>query len=293
MGTFESHLLHGSIFITLAISWLIQIARLYNVTSKLSLKFPSQATYYCCCRKCSTINFEAIFKIIFSTIGIILEILAAYDWGASKTLHWYGNLTYANIYLFLWISGIIDLLVSRGCVTIKKIDHAFLTLAFVAEAILFFQDYLSKTGVEKQLHFVLIVSIFFIILSLILEILLLPNVLYSLFKVFSVLLHGVWFIVTGFILTNPPSNEQSWLNIHGSTVIPLLFTSTMIFIVVIMATIFTCATKLTVSSVAQEEQSRELTKRINLNKLNGDSEIRQMINSEDSGSDDELFYGKN
>ena len=175
---------------------------------------------------CRRIPLEPILKILLPLMGVIVEEFFTYEGSANdgnqhlttivytpvKDGHFtgLGKLQHITMYSVFLTSGIIDLL--SLCVHLPRhTSQLFLTLAFLAEALLFYFHIDSEAGwLNTVVHWILAVIILICVVFATLRILQSTNLFINTGFAYSVILQGTWFIQGGYLMF-PFDRNKPWL----------------------------------------------------------------------------------
>lgn len=217
MGSFWGHALPGTFLLTFGIWMAFRI--LHAHYSKLYLgsaaKHFSTSKYRC---------LEGVFKVIFTTVGFIGEIITGFNGGKFVYI---GNGQHATMFFFFGFSGVMDVMTHYKAPLPPGSDSVALVLAFIVEAILFNFHLHGRTDLDVVIHTLLLYVVCATVVCLIVE-MAVPKqtVLVKLAPVFFVLLQGSWFWHIGFILYTPlpspagkPWQPQSHVDVMLATML--------------------------------------------------------------------------
>jgi hypothetical protein len=211
MGSFQGHALPGFFFIAFAIYWTFQFyRRLFASTRKGAAPFRATVTFRCdgChSRRCANIEWEGIIKIFFTLVGFLGEVITAIHGG--RFTHT-GNGQHATMFFFFGLSGVVDVLRSRGSPTLPRgSEYFFGVLAFCVEAVLFMFHLHGRTSMDVLVHTLLIYVLYVSIVVILLEAWFrTPIMVFA--RILLVLVQGTWFWQVGFILYNPLPGSIKW-----------------------------------------------------------------------------------
>ncbi|XP_066990085.1 transmembrane protein 45B-like [Macrobrachium rosenbergii] len=232
MGTFMGHLLPGSFFILYA-SW-----QMFSIFTKYFLSQRALATmrdengsggspstpYRSTCAHvfpcCPRIPMEGIAKILLTTIGFLGELITAFKDGVF--VH-YGNAQHMTMYFAFGLSGVFDIIASRGPRTaLPNLDYVALAMAFSMEALLFGYHLHGRTPLDVQVHILMLYTIMLCAVATIIEMVYRRSVLPALMRTYFAMLQGTWFVQIGSILYEPlttPWDENSHSQMMLATVL--------------------------------------------------------------------------
>ena len=198
MGTFVGHLIPGLCFIVWAF-----LATYGTSVRFFKSKLTQHPSSYRNCISLKGLPVSARTATLLSTflvfVGILLEIAGLI---VERTP---GNLQHITMY-----SGFVVALTTQFPLAeerellFPRMEYAALVLAAVSEAILFMFHLHGQTVVEAHYHQLLITTIVVVAVLVVLEAAGdEENVLLALFRSYSLMLQGFWFIVVGFCLHGP------------------------------------------------------------------------------------------
>ncbi|XP_074662502.1 transmembrane protein 45B-like [Tubulanus polymorphus] len=209
MPTLIGHAIPGVFFSGFALHWTIQIWIRYFKCKRNQEKFYNSCTYPCSCF-CGcfkTYQVESVFKVLFLTIGLIIEIVVGYADGTVSVAQ--GQ--HSTMYCAFIVAGILDLLIHHKVRFIpKNADYMASFLAFTIEVILFKFHLHGRSSLDVQLHTLLVYVAVLSAISLLAEMRYPNSVLTGLARSFSVGLQGTWLIQIGYILYYPSPDASGW-----------------------------------------------------------------------------------
>ncbi|ELU07918.1 hypothetical protein CAPTEDRAFT_37161, partial [Capitella teleta] len=212
MGTFVGHALPGAFFALFSLWWLSQIPRRFVFCSRRNLAFRNTATYPVkgsgCCGKCPI---EGVIKMSVTLIGMMAELYAATGYGDNSSGIVWGDIQHLTMYLFFFLSGLIDVLTQRRCLAVPPgSDYALASLAFGAEWLLFSEHLRGRPPLDVHLHSILLYVIAACVMVTLLEYKHPHCLLLGLLRCACVLLQGTWFFQVGFVLYPPTPHLHHW-----------------------------------------------------------------------------------
>ena len=238
MGSFEGHLLPGVLFVFYGLSWTLLAFWIHLTTPTGNRKnrnnhtAASNSSYldykrgalfgrlsYIPQPFCVKVPIEPLLKILFSSLGIVIEgftdqkdgktvlqVLQLYN--SDGSLESVSKVHHITMYGAFLVSGLVDLI---GLIVRipRNTSKVFFSLAFFVEALLFWFHVHDKDHLNVAVHTLLIIAIF---ASLFLSLLRIPqpaNVLINSFLGVSILIQGTWFANAGSILYHKSSTWDS------------------------------------------------------------------------------------
>ena len=238
MGTFQGHALPGLFFITFSLWWIVMITRRLYICNTYSLPYPATATFRWMHRKYLNTSVEGIVKVVACSVGMVLEILASFDYGRHSYPVWIGDLQHVTMYFFFFLSGVVDVMKTKSRILPQNTDYVFFAISFLIEGHLFSFHLHGRSDLDTSVHHVLLYVIWMCVVAICLEALYPTSSTAAYFRSYCVLLQGVLFIQVGFILYNPFTGP--WDNTKDNTMIAvclmlwqLLGTMVMLLIVVV------------------------------------------------------------
>ncbi|ESN97327.1 hypothetical protein HELRODRAFT_124437, partial [Helobdella robusta] len=212
MGTFGGHALPGSFFILFSLWWTVQTFRRYYKSLKNGCT-PYRSTVAFApdclpCKKCNNVMIEGILKVVFTSLGLVLEAKSGFKNGHFT---YSDNGQHATMYFFFGLSGVVDTLMHHGFSMPENTDYAVGCLSFVAEDVLFTFHLHGRTELDVAVHTLLVYIIHACVVCVLVEARYKNNVIVTLSRCFFVLLQGTWFWQIGFILY-PNPNAVRWKN---------------------------------------------------------------------------------
>lgn len=242
MGTFGGHALPGSFFIIFSVWWTVQQFRRYFASQrKGGLPFKSTVTYPLDFIRCGPPGlrrweWEGFFKVFFTTIGFMGEVITARHDGQFA---YFGNGQHATMFFFFGLSGAVDILVHHGAPLPRGVEYLIATLAFIVEAMLFMFHLHGRTSIDVLIHTLLLYVVYFNIIVCIIEMRYRHSITVALSRTFLVFVQGTWFWQAGFLLYNPLPGAVEWEgeNHEQMMVVTMMFAWHMGAVFIIMASI--------------------------------------------------------
>jgi len=239
MGTFGGHALPGSFFIIFGLWWTVQMFRRYFASQrKGSVPYKSSVTFpvdFICCgsAKLRRWEWEGFFKIFFTLIGFLGEVITAHKDG--RFTH-FGNGQHATMFFFFGMSGAVDILVYHRAPLPKDSEYLIGALSFIVEAVLFMFHLHGRTQFDVLIHTLLLYVVYGNIIVTIVEMRYRNSITVSLARAYLILLQGTWFWQAGFLLYNPLPGSVPWHdNDHDEImVVTMMFAWHMAAIFIIM-----------------------------------------------------------
>ena len=181
---------------------------------------------------CPRLPLEPILKIVFSIIGIIAHLCFVlktapngrqyvgllsqpfHIWNANGSFDIYGikRPYHATLYGAFLLSGTVDILAIFVNLP-RQTSPLFLFIAFLIEGILFFFHPQEKNAIDLQLHSVLTVIILACIVFSLVRVFYATNFVINLGLGCSVVVLGLWYVQTGYILNSQAYHLISNVNI--------------------------------------------------------------------------------
>lgn len=211
MAQFAGYVLPGSVFIAFGLKWSLDATTDPKLpgddcvednrsSSRGSRRGVTNTRRKKCCRFRNW-PMEGITKLAITAIGIAASLVAAYPNGELKFV---GDILYATVYLFFALSGLVDVLVFYCPYTMPfGLDKFSLFLAFSMEGLMFNLHLSHQSFMEQHVHILLVCAIFACAFASIIEIVLPWSRIVRFARAFFTLVHGSWYIQSGFILFNP------------------------------------------------------------------------------------------
>uniref|UniRef100_A0A8C6XG15 Transmembrane protein 45B n=1 Tax=Naja naja TaxID=35670 RepID=A0A8C6XG15_NAJNA len=215
MGQFMGHVLPGIFFTLFGLWWSV----------KYSLKHISRTQ-----KKNSYIqrNFkhveitEGAVKVVLGLVGILGEqfvpdgphfyLYRGQPRSWVKLMNW----QHSTMYLFLLISGAVDIITYSTTLMPLGMDRFMLGIALFVEGFVFHYHISLRPMLDQHIHAMLLTAIFAAVATCFIQVFVHDNVILDLFLVCLALLHGTWLWQIGFVLY-PPWGEPEWdLNDHSN-----------------------------------------------------------------------------
>ena len=212
MGTFQGHALPGLFFIANSIWWIVNITRRQFICNQYSITYQSTATFRLIRKNYLNVSVEGWAKLVSCFVGMCLEMLAAFDYGREVYPVWLGDLQHFTMYLFFFLSGVVDVMKTKTKLIPHNADYVMLILGFLIEGYLFSFHLHGRNALDVTIHHMLVLVIWMCVGSLCLELACNQSCVCSYVRSYCVLLQGVLFIQVGFILYNPLPNRKPWLS---------------------------------------------------------------------------------
>ncbi len=211
MGSFQGHVLPGSMFLLFGIWWISQLPRRFLLCQQEGIPFFSTVTFPFPWKRSSRYPIEAAVKVVLCLVAMAGELFAATDFGKEKSLVYIGDVQHVTMYGFFMLSGVTDILMFRHFRWIPKgTDYAVLALAYLSECILFSNHLHGRSSLDVQLHTHLLYVISACAVITLLEHNFRKNVLLPFLRGYGTLLQGSWFIQVGCILYPPVPGMGHW-----------------------------------------------------------------------------------
>jgi hypothetical protein len=257
MGSFRGHILPGTFFIIIATWWSFMATIRYikcrnrnqnSISKSIVKKYTTSATMPCIClpRRIRKFPIESIVKLVFTTIGILGEVITGikkYETtilpeknsllpqmnenhhhhqhqhhhvrdGESTGSSWYfggNNAQHATMYAAFGIGAIVEILVHYKVHVPLGLEFITGIFAFAIEALLFQFHLHGRDDLDIHIHVLLIIAIYACLISCILEYINPHNVLFTYSRICFTLLQGTWFYQAAFILFSPfKALENLW-----------------------------------------------------------------------------------
>lgn len=237
--------------------------RYFASRRKGALPFKSSTTFpvdFCCgptwLRRW---EWEGFFKIFFTTIGFIGEVVTARHGGRFA---YYGNGQHATMFFFFGLSGLVDILVHHRAPLPKGAEYLIGILAFVVEAMLFMFHLHGRTPFDVLIHTLLLYVVYANVIVTIVEMRYRHSIAVALTRTFLVFLQGTWFWQAGFLLYNPLPGAVPWddENHDQLMLVTMIFAwhmaAVFILMIVIGAFVAVCQGRCCDGSAGLEEMSR-------------------------------------
>ena len=255
MGSFVGHLLPGVIFILYGLCWILFSFWLHLTTStsrttkgrhssSSSVNGGGSSSYSDYKREvklgrlsylpqpfCERIPMEPVFKVVLSSIGLMIEAFVGDDQHGKQifqvmevfhpdgSLHSVSKVHHVTMYGAFLVSGLVDLIGSIIRIP-RNFTKVFFSLCFFIEAVLFWFHTHDKEHLNIAVHSLLILAIFASFLISLLRIIQQSNVIINSFLGVSILLQGTWFVHAGSILYR----ETTWVTMGSNSEAMIMFT---------------------------------------------------------------------
>uniref|UniRef100_A0A8C6XFC7 Transmembrane protein 45B n=1 Tax=Naja naja TaxID=35670 RepID=A0A8C6XFC7_NAJNA len=126
------------------------------------------------------------------------------------------NWQHSTMYLFLLISGAVDIITYSTTLMPLGMDRFMLGIALFVEGFVFHYHISLRPMLDQHIHAMLLTAIFAAVATCFIQVFVHDNVILDLFLVCLALLHGTWLWQIGFVLY-PPWGEPEWdLNDHSN-----------------------------------------------------------------------------
>ncbi|CAG7835390.1 unnamed protein product [Allacma fusca] len=208
MSQFAGYVLPGAAFVAFGLKWTLDastsnLEKLLSGEKTSTLGKRHNRNKKCGCCSSDGLPVEGIIKLLVTAIGILASVVAAYPSGFGQLQH-VGDILYATVYLFFAISGLVDVLTFYCPYAIPYgLNHFSLALAFTIEGLMFCLHLQRQAFMEQHVHVLLVCAIFACAVVSLIEIVLPYSLLMKFARAFSSLIHGSWYIQSGFILYDP------------------------------------------------------------------------------------------
>ena len=214
MSPFAGYALPGTVFLLFGLKWSVEAAcepnqnNLYenggNHQTETRLNRSSSRKFYC---RLKGWPVEGVVKLSITALGIGASLLTSYPNGKLQNM---GDILYATVYLFFATSGLVDVLVYSCPHTMPHgVDKVTLALGFIIEGLMFQLHLVHRPFMEQHVHILLVYIIFSTVVVCLVEVVV-PFSLPKLIRGFLTLVHGSWYIQSGFILHSPIESTSSW-----------------------------------------------------------------------------------
>ena len=204
MGTFEGHVIPGSFFVVLSLSYLADTLNAYFRPEHKEAQFQSRVLLYvtCCQRQ---IALTAWFFVITSAVGIATEVMP-FDFSAGLGD---ANKQHVTMYASFGIIGLLALVMDLlpPLPQRRQLEYISLVMALVVEAILFKFHLEGRNSADVAVHTLLLYTIYATVIVTLLELWLENSLMLALGRSYLTMLQGTWFIQQGFILYDPWSKS--------------------------------------------------------------------------------------
>ncbi|XP_069470251.1 transmembrane protein 45B [Ambystoma mexicanum] len=208
MANFKGHALPGSFFLIFGLWWSVKYPLKY-----LNKKMKGNCRSNRCYQRLELV--EGIVKAACSLVGILAEQFVpdgphmhlynreSKEW--VKLMNW----QHSTMYLFFFISGVVDILVYSPLKVPKGLDRLALSLAVFVEGFLFYFHIHNRPALDQHIHSLLLFAVFGGAVTIFMEIFLRDNIVLELFRASLAILQGTWFYQIGFVLF-PPWGGPEW-----------------------------------------------------------------------------------
>jgi hypothetical protein len=254
MGSFGGHILGGTFFIIIATWWSFMATIRYikcrnrnqsSISKSIVKKYTTSATMPCIClpRRIRKFPIESIVKLVFTSIGILGEVITGIKKYDTKILpeknslvpqmnenhhhhqhhhvrdgdsgsSWYfggNNAQHATMYAAFGIGAIVEILVHYKVHVPLRLEIITGIFAFGIEGLLFQFHLHGKNDLDIHIHVLLIIAIYACFISYVLEYINPHNVLFTYSRICFTFLQGTWLYQAAFILFPPvKSLENRW-----------------------------------------------------------------------------------
>nr|CAB3267104.1 transmembrane protein 45B [Phallusia mammillata] len=219
MASWGGHTLPGTFFIIFGIFYAFKFTRSYLKRPRTGQR--NNGLFYCCKGKipCSGMVIEGVVKVVFVSIGILVELF--YPGAPMGRLHdsASGNFTHpmnwqhATMYFFFGLSGITDIIAFEAKHVVPPgLDRIGGALALFIEGYLFFFHLHGRSHIDTRVHILLVLTVWPSALIAFAECLVMNrrNILHILEMMHTTLLiaQGTWFWQAAYILY--PPGAQPW-----------------------------------------------------------------------------------
>lgn len=204
------HFLPGSFFMGFGFWWLLgALHRFYRGRFGGGPQFHATLTYPCLCcpHQSSRFQIEGFVKVIFASMGLIMELITAFD---EEKFLFIGNAQHATMYAFFGFSGIIDIMMHHGAPFPKFTDYVYLLLCFAVEGLLFTFHLHGRSALDKSVHHLLVYTIWCCVFATFGEIRFPSSIFCTLARCFFVMLQGSWLVQIGIVLYPPIDGMKQW-----------------------------------------------------------------------------------
>ncbi|XP_008405817.1 transmembrane protein 45A [Poecilia reticulata] len=211
MGSFQGHILPGTVFLIIGIWWAGKFS-LWHTTRRNKSFGSTRLASRTLQRRLEII--ENCFFLFCSVIGMICEQYAAngpmlhlYDFAEKhwEQLHIWQHTT---MYLFFFLAAVVSLILHTTKALPVALDKLMLAIAFFVEGFLFLYHLHGRTMLDVHVHQLLLYGIFGESLIFFLEVFHRDNIILDLLCCTLTLLQGSWFWQIGFVLY--PRNGTVW-----------------------------------------------------------------------------------
>ena len=225
MGSFIGHVVPGSFFILVSLWWTVQILRRYFRSLQVGRlthesTFTSSVTFPIKRRSNGReFNLEAYVGIVCVVLGMLMELVASPIRSGSIGA---GNVQHATMFFFFGFGCFLALVLPKlkAVPDPDTVCYIWLAFAYIAEGLLFKFHLYGRTGVDVQLHMLLVYTIFAGAVCTLCECCFRHNVFLALGRAFMTCLQGTWFFHAAFFLYPPFSDPWGHLHSHGHDASP-------------------------------------------------------------------------
>ncbi|CAH8821292.1 unnamed protein product [Trichobilharzia szidati] len=204
-GLFLSHSYLGVFLICLGLWWWIQALRQCYTSMKRSHieEYTASVTYGsgCCCSSGKSRLGEGSCKLVFSLIGIIIELI-------SLTFNRRHEYAYFPFYTSMCLASLLDILIATIITPPYGIDYIAHALPFFILTYCSRAQSFQQTLVTQTTRLLISYWGFFTGSSIITEMILNKSIIWTWIKCFAVIFQGSWIWNTGILLN--PINRQPW-----------------------------------------------------------------------------------
>ena len=204
MGSFAGHVIPGSFFVVLSLSYLADTLHKYFRPEHKEAPFQSRVLLYvtCCQRQ---IALTAWCIVISCPMGIATELMP-FDFSAGLGGEGKQHVTmYASFGIIGLLALVMDLLPPLP--QRRQLEYISLVMALVVEAILFKFHLGGRNAADVAVHTLLLYTIYATVIVTLLELWLENSLMLALGRSYLTMLQGTWFIQLGFILYDPWSKS--------------------------------------------------------------------------------------
>ena len=220
MGSFIGHAIPGAFFIIVALWWTVQMfRRYYESLRKTGAPYISTPTWKVHLGRFGHTDIEAKLVVIFSAIGIIVELVAAPIFRGTGVGS--NNAQHGTMYFFFGLVGLLRLILPRLRIfpNHESIVYCTLVLAFAVEGLLFKFHLFGRDDFDVMLHTLLLYAIYGCVIMTLVELRFRKNVLCALGRAFFTLLQGTWFFHAAMALyppfTDPWGHSKNMTHMEG------------------------------------------------------------------------------
>ncbi|CAF1135038.1 unnamed protein product [Rotaria magnacalcarata] len=212
MGSLGGHLVPGSIFIILGLWWMYSSWLRYFICRQRRRPYYTSSAFPCHCfgLHVAKLPIESFFVLFGTTLGILIELIAGFnrvvDPETGRTSIYFGanNLQHFAMYGMFFLVALIQLLMHYNFPLPKHFDILAGTLAFAAEALLFYFHGHARGEVEILIHIFLVLAICATVVCGVFELVQKEKQVHgTLMRGYFTVMQGSWFYTTGFFLYSP------------------------------------------------------------------------------------------